>query len=160
MPILNYSTEVPPERTVSEITQLLVRKGARSITSDFTEQGQIKGVSFVMLVGGFPIRFLLPANVEGVARAMLREKPFNASRSRTRGGKVAYDAKVRIRARWVAWRILKDWVAAQIALIESEQAEAAQVFMPYAQDDNGRGMYQLWAENNQKRLTAGEPIHA
>lgn len=153
MPILNYTTTVPPERSVGEITTLLVRKGAKSVTSDFNDDGRVKAVSFVMAVGGLPARFLLPANAEGVAKFMLREKPY---RSRVRGTRQQYEQKVRQKAEWVAWRILKDWVEAQMALIESGQAEAAQVFMPYATAQDGRTMYELFVENNQKRLGSGE----
>ena len=152
MGILNYTTAIPPERTVGEITSLLVRKQARSITTEFAENGELRAVSFVMAVGGMPVRFLLPANVEGVAAAMLRDEPWN---SRRHSGYERYEAAMRDRAKWVAWRILKDWVAAQMALIESGQAEAAQVFMPYAQQGDGSTMYQLWVENNQKQLPAG-----
>lgn len=152
MPILNYTTEVPAERTVGEITTLLIRKGARSITTDYTAEGELRAVAFSMVVGGIPVMFQLPANVEGVATAMLKDKPWN---SKHRIDARKYNAKVRGQAKWVAWRILKDWVAAQMALIESGQAEAAQVFMPYAQQDNGQTMYQLFVESNQKRLGAG-----
>lgn len=150
--ILNYSTQVPPERTVGEITSLLVRKGAKSITSDFHEDGRVKAVSFIMLVGGLPTRFLLPVNVSGVARVMLRDKPHKPSHRISRG---AYEKKTEQQAEWVAWRILKDWVEAQMALIESGQAEAAQVFMPYATAQDGRTMYELFVENNVKQLGAG-----
>lgn len=153
MPILNYSTEVPPERTVAEITQLLVRKGARSITTDYAADNRITAVTFLMVVGENAVRFQLPANVDGVARAMLRDKPWNSSRHR--GGKAAYERKVEVRARWVAWRILKDWCEAQIALIESGQADVAQVFMPYAVEVSGRTMYELFVETNQRQLSAG-----
>ena len=153
MPILNYTTTVPPERSVDEITTLLVRKGAKSVTSDFNDDGRVKAVSFVMAVGGLPTRFLMPANAEGVAKVMLREKPY---RPQIRSTKQKYEQKVRQQAERVAWRILKDWVEAQMALIESSQAEAAQVFMPYATARDGRTMYELFVENNQKRLGNGE----
>ena len=151
MPIMNYSTEVPAERTVSEITALLIRKGARSITTDYSQDGELRAVSFMMPIGGLPIHFLLPANVDGVAKAMLRDKPW--TRQRGKDARV-YNEKVRRQAKWVAWRILKDWVAAQMALIESNQVDAAQVFMPFAQQSDGRSMYQLFVENNQKQLSA------
>lgn len=152
MGILNYSTSVPPERTVGEITSLLIRKGARSITSEFNEAGELRGVMFVMNVGGLPIRFVLPANVDGVYRVLRQENPWNYRRQ---VGEQQWDAKLKEQAKWVAWRILKDWIMAQMALIESGQAEAAQVFMPYAQHQSGSTMYQLWVENNQKQLEAG-----
>jgi len=152
MAIMNYTTEVPAERTVGEITSLLVRKGARSISTEFTGEGELKAITFVMPIGGFPVCFQLPANVDGVARVMLTDKPWT---SRSHGTKEQFEAKARERAKWVAWRILKDWVAAQVALIESGQAQAAQVFMPYAMQDDGRTMFQLFTESNQKRLSKG-----
>jgi hypothetical protein len=154
MPILNYSTVIPPEKSIGEITSLLIRKGARSITQDFFDDGRVKAVSFVMAVGNVPTRFVLPANTTGVAGVMLEEKPWNGARHRiTRD---AYTQKMKAQAEWVAWRILKDWVAAQIALIESGQAQAAQVFLPYATEQSGRTVYELFIENNQKQLGSGE----
>jgi hypothetical protein len=152
VPILNYTTEISAERSVGEITSLLIRKGARSITTEFTANGELHDISFVMPVGGLPVKFVLPANVEGVARVLLRDEPWN---TRRQTASATYEEKLRQRAKWVAWRILKDWVAAQMALIESGQAEAAQVFMPYAQQGNGLTMYELFVESNQKALGSG-----
>jgi len=154
MPIMNYTTVVPPEKSIGEITSLLIRKGARSITQDFYDDGRVKAVSFIMAVGGVPTRFVLPANTTGVAGVMMQEKPFNPSRHR--GTRDAYRQKMMSHAEWVAWRILKDWVAAQMALIESGQAQAAQVFLPYATEASGRTIYELFVENNQKQLGSGE----
>jgi hypothetical protein len=154
MPILNYTTAVPAEKTIGEITSLLVRKGARSINSEYCENGEVEAVSFVMPVGGLPVRFLLPSNTEGVLRVMLKEKPFNAT-YHGYGNKNAYEAKFKAQANRVSWRILKDWVEAQIALIESGQAEMGQVFMPYALAEQGRTMYELFVESSQKKLGDG-----
>ena len=153
MAILNYTTEVPSVRTISEITSLLVRKGARSINSEYREDGSIEAVAFVMLVGGFPVRFVLPNKVDGVQKVMLKDKPFHANH---RCSRAEYEKRVKAQAERVSWRILKDWVEAQLALIESGQAEMGQVFMPYAvMAADGRTMYELFLENNQKRLAAG-----
>lgn len=154
MPILNYTTSIPAEKTIGEITSLLVRKGARSISSDFRADGNVEAVSFVMPVGGLPVRFKLPSNSDGVARVLLKEKPYNPT-YHGYGKKDEYEAKFRAQAERVSWRILKDWVEAQIALIESGQAEMGQVFMPYAISNEGRTMYELFIENNQKQLGTG-----
>jgi len=45
-------------------------------------------------------------------------------------------------ARRIAWRFIKDWVAAQMALIEAQQATLAQVFLPYAVVAGGGAMVQ------------------
>src|ERR1700730_12472328 len=152
MPIKNYSTVVSPERSIGEITSLLVRKGARSITQEYFDDGRVKAVSFIMAIGGIPTRFLLPANTIGVAGVMMTETPYT---NRTRGTRDQRKQKIMAQAEWVAWRILKDWVDAQMALIESGQAQAAQVFLPYATEQSGRTIYELFVENNQKQLGDG-----
>lgn len=151
MPILNHTTEVPAATTVSQVIGMLARKGAQSITQDFFGDGRVKAVSFVLRVGVMPVRFLLPANTAGVASVLRKEKPFGSYSKGTRDG---YYAKQVAQAERIAWRILKDWVEAQMALIESGQAEAAQVFMPYATHASGQTMYELWNETNQKSLPA------
>lgn len=156
MPILNYSTKVAPERTVGEITSLLARKGARSITQDFYDDGRVKAVSFILVVGELPTRFVLPVNIDGVAGVMLKDKPYRSSR--VRGGIDAYKRKMRERAEWISWRILKDWIEAQMALVESGQADAAQVFLPYVVEQSGRTMYELFVDaNKQRALGDGTP---
>jgi hypothetical protein len=155
VPILNYTTEVPATRTVGEIVGILARKGASSITQDFFGDGRVKAVSFVLRVGVMPVRFVLPANAEGVAGILKKEKPFNWGRNR--GSSDDYYGKQKQQAEKIAWRILKDWVEAQIALVESGQAEVSQVFMPYAQQNDGKGMYQIWVESTYLALPSEVP---
>lgn len=152
MPILNYTTEVPFEKSIGEISQLLARKGARSIQTDYNDKGTPVGLAFVMAVGGIPVRFQLPNRSEGVAAAILKDKPHNSNH---RVSRAAYEQRIREQAERVSWRIVKDWVEAQLALIESGQAEMGQVFMPYATAQDGRTMYELFLENNQKQLGSG-----
>ncbi len=140
MPILNYTTKVPIARSISEIQALLSRKGAQSITQEY-EGGTVSALSFAIKVGLVVVRFALPVNTEGVLKAMTSSGVRNRSPEQ---------------AQRVAWRILKDWIEAQMALIESGQAALAQVFMPYAQQRDGRTMYELWFENNQKALPNGK----
>jgi hypothetical protein len=154
MPILNYTTSIASEKTVGEITSLLARKGARSINTDFTEEGLIHGITFVMVLHGLPVRFQLPSNASGVCAVMMKEKPYSYSYSRKT--REQWQQEIRQQAERVAWRILKDWVEAQIALVESSQAEMAQVFMPYAVEASGQTMFQLFEESyKQRALTAG-----
>lgn len=153
MAILNYTTEVPSERTIGEITSLLVRKGARTINSEYREDGSIEAVSFVMHVGGVPVRFVLPNKVEGVFKVILKDRPFHPNH---RCSQAVYHERVRAQAERVSWRILKDWIEAQLALIESGQAEMGQVFMPYAvMARDGKTMYELFVESNLKQLGSG-----
>jgi Fe-S cluster biosynthesis and repair protein YggX len=48
----------------------------------------------------------------------------------------------------VAWRIIKDWLEAQMALIRTQQVEMAEIFLPYLIDKTGRTFFQAVKENN------------
>lgn len=43
----------------------------------------------------------------------------------------------------VGWRIVKDWVQAQMAIVESELAKMVQVFLPYAVTKQGNTLYEM-----------------
>jgi peroxiredoxin family protein len=42
----------------------------------------------------------------------------------------------------VAWRILKDWVEAQMALLDIEMVKMEEIFMPYIVDQKGQTLYE------------------
>ncbi len=44
-------------------------------------------------------------------------------------------------AQRVAWRIVKDWVEAQMAIVEAQLADMAEVFLPYAITKKGTTLY-------------------
>ena len=151
MPILNYTTSVSAITTVGQIIGILSQKKAQSVTQRFYEDGRCRAISFVMMVSQNPIVFELPANVEGVLGILQQEEPFNSYRRCTRD---VYQRKQKEQAEKIAWRILKDWIEAQMALIESGQAEPAQVFLPYAVQADGKTMWQIFNEYNQLQLVA------
>lgn len=151
--LLNYTTSKDPLASAGEITALLVRKGARSISQEF-ENGILVGISFIFPVGGQPVTFKLPARESGVFDFLLKQQPWNTRRGKDR---VQYSSHLRAQAARVAWRILKDWVEAQVAMVETEQAAMGEVFMPYAiANRDGRTMYELFVVNNQRQLGSGE----
>lgn len=45
-------------------------------------------------------------------------------------------------AQRVAWRILKDWVEAQMAILESEMVSFEELFLPYMITDNGSTVFE------------------
>ena len=118
MPIMNYSTKIEATKTVGEIQALLGRHGARSIFTDYDEYRNISAVGFMILLDKHALNFRLPCNVDDVLSCLNSQKGVpNSSRNREQ-------------ARRVAWRIIKDWIEAQLALVEAKQAEMAEVFMP------------------------------
>lgn len=158
MPIKNYTTGIAEDKTVGEIMGLLAGKGARYIQINYDEQNRPAGISFAVLIEGLPIPFKLPCNFDGVFRSMAREYTKSSARYRWER-----NPKSKAQARRVAWRIIKDWVAAQMALIEAEQASLAQVFLPYAVPNSQTQLtvYDQFMEEiaSQKALPAA-PDHA
>ena len=60
----------------------------------------------------------------------------------------------RDQAERVAWRIVKDWVEAQMAILESEMVQLDQIFLPYMVNDNGQTVFEVYRAN-QLFLEAG-----
>ena len=150
--IKNYTTSVTEEKTVGEIMGLLAAKGARSIQINYDDQARPMGVSFMLVLESVPVPFKLPCNFDGVFRAL-------AANYKDRSAKVRFERNLanRLQARRVAWRIVKDWVAAQMALVEAEQATMAQVFLPYVSYRDGLTYYdKFMAElvNPERQLAA------
>lgn len=129
--LLNYETKVPAERTMQEIIGILRQHGARDFGLRYAEDGQPDGLRWVLPTreyGNLP--FALPCNAESVFRILsdMRVQVRDVERRRER-------------AYMVAWRILKDWVEAQMALIQTGMVDVTEVFMPYMLTDQGITLY-------------------
>lgn len=134
MAILNYTTSIDSMRTIMEIQKILVKNGATKIMTQY-ENGIESAVTFCLIINGNEIAFSLPANHKGVLNAMNKDR------------KVARYMCKPEQAQRVAWRIVKDWVEAQMAIIEAGLAETAEVFLPYVITKNGTTLYNSIKEN-------------
>jgi len=137
MAILNYTTSISAEKTASEIQKKLAIAGAKAILIDYDDDGIMCAMSFRIQ----DLYFRLPLNIEGVYQALNKDRNA-AKRFKT------YEQAAR-----VAWRIIKDWIEAQIAIIEAGQAELNEVFLPYAQNKLGQTLYEVIKDNGFKQLT-------
>jgi hypothetical protein len=132
VPLLNYTTTIPTAITVGQIQAILAKNGAEKILLDY-HQGQVAAVAFIVpgpLGDPMPIR--LPVRPEAVLEIMRRQK--------IRKGQCTIE-----HARRVAWRIVKDWVEAQMALLQTEMVTLDQLFLPYAVASDGRTIYEIVA---------------
>lgn len=128
MPILNYTTKVNPIKTISEITQCLVERNANKIVVDYEKSLPIS-LTFQLHHNNIPLLFSLPANFEGVLNALKKQN-------------VPKKLQTKEQAIRVSWRILKVWIEAQMAIIDSEMVTPAEVFLPYAITKSGKTVYQ------------------
>jgi len=127
MAILNYTTKVKTEKTAGEIQSILGNSGASAVMSEF-DNGEIVAVAFQIKMNNQVLSFRLPINHEGVLRVLKSQQIKN-------------EFKNEKQAKRTAWRITKDWIEAQVALVEAGQAEMVEVFMPYLQDKTGTTIY-------------------
>lgn len=141
MPILNYTTSIDAQRTLGELMRLLAKAGATNISVAFDGQGQPNALTFTILVYDNPIPFRLPTNWQGVHQRLLAQKVERRYQTETH-------------ARNVAWRITKDWVEAQMAIVEAGMAQPQEVFLPYAVLPNTMTVYEAMTERDYKFLPA------
>lgn len=102
MAIKNYTTKVDVYTSIGEIQGALARHGATKIMIDY-DNGKPQAIAFGIDTPVGPRGFRLPAAVDGTLRVFANQK-IKADREQ---------------AEMTAWRNVRDWVLAQMALIES-----------------------------------------
>lgn len=132
MSLLNYTTKIDVEKTIGEIQKMLSTHGAQKIMTDY-EDKVISALSFAIVVNDKIMGFRLPCDWRPVLTLMKNDR--NVPRR-------LCDRSQAVR---VAWRIVKDWVEAQMALIDTAMVKTQDVFLPYAVMADGRTL----AENVQ-----------
>ena len=130
MSILNYTTKVPTEKTLTEIHRMLVKAKASSVLTEYDPEGQVAALNFRITTKYGLIAFRLPANVDAIHRLVSKD------------AKLRPPQRTRQHASQVAWRIVRDWLAVQVALVQAGMADFEQVFLPYAQDETGTTFYE------------------
>jgi hypothetical protein len=142
---LNYTTQIDPHKTAAECVALLARHGASRISMDLKD-GQPAGLAFGIDTPAGMRFYLLPANPEGVYRALDKAR---------RAGHIPPRYVDREQAHRVSWRVLLSWLDAQLALIEAQVVEIEQVMLPYLiVDDTGITLYQRYLDSGHRALTA------
>lgn len=116
MAILNYTTTIDPWKSIHEI-QIILAKGGVTNFSIRNELQMPVAVSFCIDYGGTPLNYLLPCNHKGVFSCMKKDK------------KMSSKYKTEEQALRTSWRIIKDWVEAQMAIVQSELVEIHEVFL-------------------------------
>ncbi len=139
--IANYSTTVTALKSIGEIQGILVAHGAKSILMDY-DMGEPIGLSFIIETPYGDTPFRLPASIDRV-QAVLNKQRIRSV--------VPKDLASR-----VAWRILKDWVRAQMAILETNMVSIDQIFLPYMQVDGGKILYEVMLDHK-LQLPGGKP---
>lgn len=139
MAILNYTTSIESEKSILEIQKCLVKHGANKIVTDY-RNNRPYSVTFCLMFNGNMIAFSLPANHLGVLKAMKNDKKIPRSKCTDE------------QAQKIAWRVIKDWVEAQMVIVEVQLADITQVFLPYVITKNGTTLYKEVQNNGMLML--------
>lgn len=129
------TTKIEAEKTAGEITQILVRSGARQIAMDYDERGFIKGLRFILPIQGQEAAFSLPVRTQSLLRFCRNDAA---------------------QARRVAWRQLLRWVEAQLAMIDVGMVKPEEVYAPYLLQASGMTLFEALCTTKFKALPAPE----
>lgn len=121
MALLNYTTTIDEHKTVAEIQRILVVHGANSVRVDY-QDGLVAALFFKVPTPQGELAFRLPARPEVT---------LNVLHTQWIQGKIPRRYVDKAQAVRVSWRIIKDWVEAQMAILETEQVRMEQIFLPY-----------------------------
>lgn len=140
MPLLNYTTKISAIRTAGEITTILTRAKVQAILQEFDKEGNLSALSFRINTEFGLMSYRLPGEAERVYKIICRDKI------------LPYSKRSLEQARRVAWRIVKDWIEAQLALVQCGLVDLEQVFLPYAQTADGQTLYEKLKEEHFSQL--------
>jgi hypothetical protein len=144
----NYTTTIEPGKTAQECLALLVAHDASSVSISYEGargERQPLALSFEIATRLGPRRYLLPVRVAGTQRVLRAECDRSASPVMPRHTTAEH-------ARRVAWRVMKDWLDSQLAIIEAGLAELDEVMLPWMLVDEGRTLYRAYQEHELKAL--------
>ena len=127
MAIKNYTTEIDVYRSIGEIQGALAANGVSNIKVEYAG-GAPGGGTFAIMTARGLLGFKLPANVDGVRAVFVRQKVRAAEGQAER----------------TAWRNVRDWVMAQMALIEAGMVQLDEVFLPYMVDNSGTTLFEAY----------------
>ena len=133
MPVKNYTTVVPANRSIAEIQDVLLKHGATGVLYKYEQgPGRIEALQFLLPVKDQNVTFSLPVHWRKFQRVL----------------------EIQQVRRWddeeyvyrVAWRNIRDWIFVQLALYETEIVDMPQIFLPFAMDAQGQTLYKKMVE--------------
>lgn len=159
--LLNYTTKVEAEYSQQEIRSMLRHAGASNITESIDrETKKTTGFSFHITTPGGEGVFQLPARI-AEAYAVMERQGTLPYKPKYRASSVARAAEAKraeglnkAQAERVAWRILRDWLEAQLALTLVGMVQLEEIFLPYLLVEEGKTVYQMGREEGLFKLPA------
>ena len=143
MPLKNYTSEVPVERTLQYILAILNKHGADKVMIEYAS-GNPSAVTFTIKTekGMLPVK--LPARIENVERLIYSQKKPRYSWQKPE----PLTDKEKAQVRRTAWKNIYDWITAQLALVETSMVKIEEVFLPYMITRTGETFFEATQRKN------------
>jgi len=127
--IKNFSTSIPVEKTISEIERMLSKYGVTKIMKEYDIDGNPVKLIFGVMTerGEMPVK--LPINTDKILEVFKVQVSNKKLPKKYWSGDWAKEQSAR-----VGWRIIKDWLDAQLTLIGIQMVKIHEIFLPYAYD--------------------------
>lgn len=137
--MLDYTTKIPYEKTMAQVEAILMTHGARDIYKKVDSEGHVYVLIFSLSTpdGNLPIR--LPIDADATLE-VLKKQYLNREIDKRFTSKD--------HARKVAWRIIKDWLEAQVWLVETQMAKMEEILLPYLMVDKDRTLYEAMKDKH------------
>ncbi len=136
MAIKNYTTTIKAEKTIAEIQQILAKHKAKAILTEYDNEGNVIALSFKVNTINGEAGIKLPVNTDKVLQVLKNQRKNNSQVKDTKE-----------QALKTGWRNIKDWIDAQMALIETEMVTIDQIFLPYVLNNQGQTLYEAFRDN-------------
>lgn len=130
----NYTSGVPVSQTIYRIEQTLIKCGVLGITKEYAPDGTVGALVFRIPINDKEHSVRLPAKKEEAMEALWAEYDKTHTDKWRRGRKTKKDFADQ--AERTAWKLAQDWVSVQMSMVQLQQAEVAEVFMPYIWDES------------------------
>ncbi len=154
MAILNYTTKIPVETTIAEIEKLLSGSGAQKILKEYDDEGNIKSIQFVLNVESGQLPFKLPMNVDAVLQTLKSQSGEYRRQPSGKHVRIVPQNMINMeQASKVGWRIIKDWLEAQLALFFLQMVKIEEIFLPYMYNaKEGKTMFKMLEERGFNKM--------
>ena len=143
----NYTSSVSVSRSIAHIEESLASHGAQSVIKQYSSEKKPM-ISFFMKIKSRDelIPFRLPVKVKQVEMIL---------RSNMKRSSPVALKKLEEQSERTAWKIISDWIDAQMAMVELNQAELEEIFLPYMWNEKvGQSFFQVLAEKGFNLLEA------
>lgn len=139
----NYTSDAPVSRTIARIEDVLIRCGVLGIEKEYGPGAVIVAIKFrIELQQGRPMIVRLPVDVDRALDALFQNYAHPDKICPEKDGNHRVNSSLKRKTRFsfrdqaerTAWKITQDWVEVQMSMIQMQQADFREVFLPYLWD--------------------------